>query len=34
MQAKGDYERTIGLLTEKTGRTREELERMIGEETD
>jgi len=34
MQAKGDYERTIGLLKEKTGKTREELERMIGEETD
>jgi len=31
MQAQGDYERTIGLLKERTGKTREELERMLDE---
>jgi len=32
MQVKGDYERTIGLLKERTGKSREELERMLDEE--
>jgi uncharacterized protein YjbJ (UPF0337 family) len=30
-QAEGDYEKTIGLLKEKTGKSREELERLIGQ---
>jgi len=30
-EAKGDYERLLGVLKEKTGQSREELERMIGE---
>jgi len=31
LSAKGDYEALIGKLKEKTGKTREELERAIGE---
>jgi hypothetical protein len=31
MQTEGDYERTLGLLKECTGKTREEIERMLGE---
>jgi uncharacterized protein YjbJ (UPF0337 family) len=30
-EAQGDYERLLGVLKEKTGQSREELERMIGE---
>jgi uncharacterized protein YjbJ (UPF0337 family) len=30
-QVQGDYERTIGLLKERTGKSREELERMINQ---
>jgi uncharacterized protein YjbJ (UPF0337 family) len=29
MQAQGDYERTVGLLKERTGETREEIERKL-----
>ncbi len=32
-QANGDYERTIGLLKERTGKSREELERLLDEGT-
>jgi uncharacterized protein YjbJ (UPF0337 family) len=30
-QAEGDYERTVGVLKEKTGETREEIERKLNE---
>lgn len=30
-KAEGDYERLIGMLKEKTGKTREQLEEAIGE---
>jgi uncharacterized protein YjbJ (UPF0337 family) len=30
-QVQGDYERTIGLLKERTGKTREEIERLINQ---
>jgi uncharacterized protein YjbJ (UPF0337 family) len=30
-QAEGDYERTLGLLKERTGKSREEIERLLGE---
>lgn len=30
--AEGDYERLIGVLKEKTGKTREQLEEALGEE--
>ena len=30
-KAEGDYERLIGVLKEKTGKTREELEKALGE---
>ena len=28
-QAKGDYQRTIGIIKEKTGRATEEIERLL-----
>lgn len=31
-QAQGDYERTIGVIKEKTGVAREEIERLLLEE--
>lgn len=31
-QAKGDYERTIGIIKEKTGLASEEVERRLNEE--
>jgi uncharacterized protein YjbJ (UPF0337 family) len=31
-KAQGDYERTIGLLKERTGKSREEIERLLDEE--
>ena len=31
-QAKGDYERTIGIIKEKTGLAAEEIERLLQEE--
>lgn len=30
-QAQGDYERLLGVLKEKTGKSREQLEELIGE---
>jgi uncharacterized protein YjbJ (UPF0337 family) len=30
-EAEGDYERTLGLLKERTGKSREEIERMLGQ---
>lgn len=30
-QAEGDYERLVGTLKEKTGKSREELEKMLNE---
>jgi uncharacterized protein YjbJ (UPF0337 family) len=32
-QAEGDYERLLGVLHEKTGKTREQIEEMLDEET-
>ena len=31
LQAKGDYERTLGIVKEKTGKTREEIEKLLEE---
>jgi uncharacterized protein YjbJ (UPF0337 family) len=31
MQAKGDYERLLGVIKEKTGQTREQIERSLSE---
>jgi uncharacterized protein YjbJ (UPF0337 family) len=31
LQAKGDYERTIGIVKEKTGKSREEIEKLLDE---
>jgi uncharacterized protein YjbJ (UPF0337 family) len=31
-KVQGDYERTVGLVKEKTGKTQEEIERMINSE--
>jgi uncharacterized protein YjbJ (UPF0337 family) len=30
-QAEGDYERTLGVIKEKTGEAREEIERKLGD---
>jgi uncharacterized protein YjbJ (UPF0337 family) len=30
-KVQGDYERTVGLVKEKTGKTREEIERLINQ---
>jgi len=32
-EAEGDYERLVGVLHEKTGKTREQIEEMLDEET-
>jgi len=32
-QAEGDYERLLGVLHEKTGKTREQIEKLLDEET-
>lgn len=32
LQAEGDYERLVGTLKERTGKSREELERLLEEE--
>jgi len=32
-EAEGDYERLLGVLHEKTGKTREQIEEMLDEET-
>ena len=31
LQTKGDYERLLGVLKEKTGKTREEIEKVLAE---
>jgi uncharacterized protein YjbJ (UPF0337 family) len=32
-ETQGDYERAIGLVKERTGKTREEIERLLNEKT-
>jgi uncharacterized protein YjbJ (UPF0337 family) len=31
LQAQGDYERLLGVIKEKTGQTREQIERLLDE---
>jgi len=31
LETKGDYERLVGVLNEKTGKTREEIEKLLNE---
>jgi uncharacterized protein YjbJ (UPF0337 family) len=33
MKVKGDYERTVGLIKERTGEAREKIEKRLGEES-